>query len=210
MKKIFGFVYEGRYAIIILVTYLLTIIGCVVPTGSMKPTIECGDRFVTVRSYLCEIEQKDIIAFRFPDDEKMVYCKRVIGMPGDVIHSFDGYIFVQSKIKPNCSIWMRENYVKQTLGDNWTFYIPKKGDKVDVNDGNASINGYYVGEAKSFLEYYCENGIVKEDCYFCMGDNRCNSHDSRYWKHHFVKKSKIISEFKLCFFSKNIKHLGFV
>ena len=187
--------------VIIAVLFLTLFISCSVPTPSMAPTINIGDRFVTVRRIYCDIDAQDIITFKYPDDESVFYCKRVIGTPGDVVESKDGIIYVNST-------QFEENYVEENAGDNWIFYIPKKGDKVDVIDNIAYIDGYYVGESKAFLDFYCEDGFVKDDCYFCMGDNRTNSLDSRYWNNHFVMQGKIKSEVKLCYFSKDIRHLG--
>lgn len=193
-----------RLPIMIVVVILTFFVNCYIPTSSMEPTFDVGDRFVTVRSIYCAIDRRDIINFKYPDDESVCFCKRVIGLPGDIIESKKGVVYINGTI-------FEEPYVNETLEDDWTFYIPKKGDVVECVDGNAYVNGYYVGDAELFSFFYCNDCVVKEDCYFCMGDNRTNSHDSRFWQNHFVKKSSIKSEFKLCYFSKNnIKHLGLI
>ena len=35
---------------------------------------------------------------------------------------------------------------------------------------------------------------IPKDCYFVMGDNRNDSHDSRYWNTQFVSKDDILGE----------------
>lgn len=195
--------YETRRVVLFFVIVLTLFVNCLVPSASMAPTINVGDRFITVRSVFCKTNYQDIISFKFPDDESTYFCKRVIGLPGDIVESKKGVIYINREK-------LNESYINETLKDDWIFYIPKKGDKVILKNGDAYINGYYVGDAELFSFFYCRNNIVKEDCYFCMGDNRTNSNDSRFWQNHFVKQSVIKSEFKYCYFSKNINHLGFV
>ena len=56
-----------------------------VPSASMENTIMTGDRVIGFRlSYLFEDPKRgDVIIFRYPDDEKTFYVKRIIGIPGE-------------------------------------------------------------------------------------------------------------------------------
>ena len=56
-----------------------------------------------------------------------------------------------------------------------------------------------------FLDKYCdvnENGeyTVAENLYFCMGDNRNESHDSRFWENTYVAENKILGEAKFKYY----------
>ena len=35
--------------------------------------------------------------------------------------------------------------------------------------------------------------VVPEDCYYVLGDNAANSHDSRYWEDPFVREEDIVA-----------------
>ena len=65
-----------------------------VPTGSMENTIMTGDRVIGSRlSYrFGEPKRGDVIIFHWPDDEKMLFVKRIIGMPGDKVTIRDGHV----------------------------------------------------------------------------------------------------------------------
>ena len=70
-----------------------------VPTGSMENTVETGSRVIVNRvAYLLGDPQRgDIIAFRLPDDESQLYLKRIIGLPGEVIESHEGKVYVDGE-----------------------------------------------------------------------------------------------------------------
>ena len=36
---------------------------------------------------------------------------------------------------------------------------------------------------------------VPFDCYFVLGDNQCNSYDSRYWSDPYVRHNEIIAKY---------------
>ncbi len=70
-------------ALIAFVLNTFIIANSEVPSGSMENTIMTGDRVIGSRlAYLFdEPERGDIVIFRFPDNEKIYYVKRVIGLP---------------------------------------------------------------------------------------------------------------------------------
>lgn len=194
---------------ILVIVFCSIFINVAVPTSSMAPTIEPHDRFLTVRNYLTNFERKDVINFKYPDDGKTWYCKRIVGMPGETIVSVNGILGI--KKAENIVEVIKEDYVKNKSNDSWEIYVPKEGDEVEVIDGEAYIENYCLGDAKTFLDFYCDqNGVVTEDCYFVLGDNRSNSLDARYWEHQFVKESTIVSKLIFCYFSNDFKHLGFL
>lgn len=71
----------------VLVALFLTrfvIVNAYVPTGSMESTIMPKDRLIASRIHylIGDPKRGDIVVFRFPDDEEVLYVKRVIGLPG--------------------------------------------------------------------------------------------------------------------------------
>lgn len=70
--------------------------NAVVPTGSMLNTIHEGDRIIASRlAYVKEDPQRyDVIIFKYPDDEKQIYVKRVIGLPGETVQVINGVVYV--------------------------------------------------------------------------------------------------------------------
>ena len=75
------------------------IINSVVPTGSMESTIMTGTRMIGFRlSYLfSDPQQGDIVIFKYPDDEKQIFVKRVIGTPGDTVEIIGGVTYVNGE-----------------------------------------------------------------------------------------------------------------
>ena len=96
-------------AVIALVLNTFIIANSQVPSGSMENTIMTGDRVIGFRlSYLFqEPERGDVVIFRFPDDEKIYYVKRIIGLPGDTVDIYDGHVYLNGSDTP-----MEEPYVR--------------------------------------------------------------------------------------------------
>lgn len=79
-----------------------------IPSGSMIPTLKIGDHILVNKFIygtkipftdriifsLKKPERGDIIVFKFPEDEKKDFIKRVIGLPGDVIEIKDKRVYV--------------------------------------------------------------------------------------------------------------------
>lgn len=91
--------------IAVIVAFVIThfiIVNAVVPTGSMKNTIMPNDRLIAFRlSYLfSEPQRDDIVVFKAPDDESVLYVKRIIGLPGETINIVDGKVYINDSQTP--------------------------------------------------------------------------------------------------------------
>jgi signal peptidase I len=65
------------------------------PTQSMSPTIEPGDRLVVNK--LVGPKRLDLVAYWSDDAQPAVYCKRLIGLPGERIRFDQGALFVNDQ-----------------------------------------------------------------------------------------------------------------
>ena len=93
-----------------------------VPSGSMEQTIMTGDDLFVYRlPYLfSEPERFDVIVFDYPDNEKLLYIKRIIGMPGEKIEIKNGKVYINDAGEP-----LKEEFVNgQPLGDYGPYYVP--------------------------------------------------------------------------------------
>ena len=91
-----------------------------VPTGSMIPTINTGDRMFVVREYFPEsLKTGDIVVFKvWSDDVETLYVKRLIGTPGDTVEIVDGKVSVNG-------VALNEEYVKRPDQYNGVFHVPE-------------------------------------------------------------------------------------
>ncbi len=181
----------------------------VVPTGSMKNTIGEGDRIIASRlAYInSDPERYDIILFYFPDDESQIFVKRVIGLPGETVTIVDGSAFITDK--DGNTYETDQSFITNgdPIGDYGPFYIPEKGETI-TTDGVFCYaeNGMRVGYSQ-FIDKYCDVSAsgeytVAENLYFCMGDNRNESLDSRFWDNTYVAENKILGEAKFKYYPK--------
>ena len=113
------------FAIAFIAAFIISryiIINAVVPTGSMTNTIMEHDRLIGFRlSYVfSEPERGDIIIFKYPDNEKENFVKRVIGIPGDVIEISDGHVTVNGEV-------LDEPYIREPMETptELTYIVPE-------------------------------------------------------------------------------------
>ena len=159
---------EAIFIAVLLALVIRTLIiqAFTIPSGSMMDTLLVGD-YILVNKFLYGPElpltdyrlpglrpphRGDIIVFKYPQDEKRDFIKRIIGTPGDTVQVRGDLVFVNGKA-------LVEPYVR-------------KVDAPLVDRTHSSYCGYAYG---------CEATVVPADSYFVMGDNRNNSQDSRYW-----------------------------
>lgn len=141
-KEVLSWVMTFVAAILIVVfaqTFL--IINAQVPTGSMVNTIQEGDRIFTFRlSYLFDDPQRgDIIVFRYPDNEKERFTKRVIGLPGERVEIRDGKVYINNSETP-----LDEPYVNGTPTGNFGPYeVPEDCYFMLGDNRNDSLDARY-------------------------------------------------------------------
>jgi len=178
-----------------------------IPSSSMRPGLIVGD-FILINKFSYGIripflneaiipvgkpQRGDVVVFRFPEDTKTNFIKRVIGLPGDKIEYRNKQL---------------------TINDNKVASIPvgeyKYRDENNERGGEQSPSSVIMEEAfngkvhrtlndtgKPTLEplmvhdfphrdgcQYDESGFVctvPQGEYLMLGDNRDNSNDGRYW-----------------------------
>ncbi|MCB1155423.1 MAG: signal peptidase I [Deltaproteobacteria bacterium] len=155
-----------------------------IPSGSMIPTLLVGDHLV-VNKFIYGFEvpfmdkkilpfsrpkRGDIIVFKFPNDPSKDFIKRVIGIPGDKIEVRGKQVYV------NDEPLALEREGTYDYVD--TFEIEQSAELLDEKIGEKThailLSSHFSGADQG--PWY-----VPEHKYFCMGDNRDHSNDSRYW-----------------------------
>lgn len=121
-----------------------------------------------------KIKRFDIVAFKAPPKlktknfNKIWYVKRVIGLPGEIIQIKNKIVYVNGKK-------LKEKFTKFKLHIDF------------LNNFPTSDNSIYM---KKFPEVFSKNFIdiqsgkaflIPNNYFFCMGDNRDLSSDSRIW-----------------------------
>jgi signal peptidase I len=186
-----GFLAEWTVTIILLLFGTTTLVQAfVIPTGSMEDTLLIGDHLLVdklafapaggmTKSLLpySEPHRGDIIVFRYPEDIRQTFVKRVMGVAGDRIHL------------ENKRVWLNGHMLNEPYAVHKTEYLDSYRDNFP-NDPNTPI---YPG-AQRMLEHNVVNGevVVPPGYFFAMGDNRDYSLDSRYWG--FVPRENIIGK----------------
>ncbi|WP_317367814.1 signal peptidase I [uncultured Tyzzerella sp.] len=130
--------------IAIIVAFIIThfiIVNAFVPTGSMKNTIMPSDRLIAFRlSYLfSEPQRDDIIVFKPPDDESVLYVKRIIGLPGETINIIDGKVYINDSQTP-----LPDEYIMEDmLGSFGPYTVPQDSYFVLGDNRNDSQDSRY-------------------------------------------------------------------
>lgn len=141
----------------------------------------------------------DIVVFHFPEDLKMDYVKRLVGLPGETIEIKKGRILANGKEVPTEE--MKKVYY-QNVDSNYStehfygqtgvpFRVPKKGMEIPLSADTAwywskliEMDGHELKlkNGKVFIDGSPrKNYTVEQDYYYVLGDNSSNSRDSRYW-----------------------------
>jgi len=139
-----------------------------IPSGSMEQNLLIGDH-ILVNKFIYgptatelermllpvrDVHRGDIVVFKFPKDPDRDFIKRCMALPGDTISSEDKVLSINGK----------------TVDDS--------GYVFHTDPEILSRRGYYQ---PNLVRDTFGPMVVPAGEYFCMGDNRDNSNDSRFW-----------------------------
>jgi signal peptidase I len=139
-----------------------------IPTGSIENNLLIGDHLLvnkftfgpTASSLerallpLRTIQRGDVIVFKYPEEPARDFIKRVIGLPGDTVELRDKKVSINGT----------------PLDEPYVHFIEPPG----ATSVFREVTSFDVRERYGPV-------TVPANQYFVMGDNRDNSHDSRYW-----------------------------
>ncbi len=166
-----------------------------IPSGSMIPTLLVGD-FILVNKFSYGVrlpivhtkildtgspERGDVAVFRFPDNPRLDYIKRVVGLPGDEVQYSDRTLTVNGELVDT---------------DGETPYVSPINDQ--LVRGAVVRNELLGDQSHTILEYGGERPkgsgtfTVPEGHYFMVGDNRDRSNDGRFWG--FVPEENLVGK----------------
>ena len=160
-----------------------------IPSGSMLPTLKIGD-FILVNKFdyglrlpvlgqtiveFGDPKRGDVMVFKYPEDTRINFIKRVVGIPGDTVEYRNKVVYVNGEVQtltvmaPDGSVMMPAltEEASEQLGDR------------EHRIWRRMTQGRNFGPIQ-----------IPEGQYFVMGDNRDNSNDSRVWG--FVDDSLIV------------------
>jgi signal peptidase I len=139
-----------------------------VPSSSMEKNVLVGDRLL-VNKFLYapggrgglsrllprrSIRRGDVIVFKFPDDPRRDFIKRVVALPGETLAIRNKTVYVNGR----------------PLEEPYTFHA----------DESIWPDDPSVAENRRRRDQFPPHEI-RAGSYFVMGDNRDDSNDSRFW-----------------------------
>ena len=142
LKELVSYALSFLFAVVIaMLVQRFIIINANIPSGSMENTIMTGDRLIGNRlAYLfSEPERGDIVIFKYPDDERQLFVKRVIGMPGELVRIEDARVYVDGEL-------LDEWYLKEEWfvdAGPYTFEVPEDSYFVMGDNRNNSKDSRY-------------------------------------------------------------------
>ena len=147
--------------IVVLIVNNFLLINAKIPSESMEQTIMTGDRVFGNRlAYLFDKPKRfDIVIFKYPDHEKELFIKRIIGMPGETVEIRDGKVYIDGAKEPLDGSFTPE----EPLGDYGPYVVPEDsyfmlGDNRNYSKDSRFWNNPYVAEdkilGKAVLRYF--------------------------------------------------------
>jgi signal peptidase I len=162
--------FEAACVAVIFALYVRTFLvqAFEVPSPSMEKTVLVGDRLLVNKFVYAPhrggplerllpyrpIRRGDVFVFKFPEDPKRDFVKRVVGLPGDIVSIRDKELFVNDARQSEPRAFHSDDHVRAA----------------DPLLPPSYLRRDQLPETR-----------VPPGAYFALGDNRDDSHDSRFW-----------------------------
>ena len=117
--------------VFVLIINNFVIVNASIPSESMENTIMTKDRLFGNRlAYLFgEPKRGDIVIFKYPDDERKLYIKRIIGLPGEKVSIVSGKVYINDSTTP-----LDEPYLSEPMDGNYGPYNVPEGEYFMLGD----------------------------------------------------------------------------
>ena len=187
-----------------------------IPTGSMLETLQIGDQLLVSKFHygirmpfsdnilipVYEPARGDIVVFEYPFNEKLDanrptlrdvdFVKRIVGIPGDKVEIRAKQVYVNGKL-------VEGPYIQHTREDIEVNPLPEGHPEVSVDPKEYFDHCEDVTTLCRSKRDWMPRITVPEGKYFCMGDNRDESFDSRFWG--FVDRASIKGKAMIIYWS---------
>ncbi|MBL4823059.1 MAG: signal peptidase I [Colwellia sp.] len=185
-----------------------------IPSGSMMPTLLDGD-FILVNKFNYGLkdpvarnkffdvgspERGDVVVFKYPQDPRIDYIKRVIGLPGDRIIYRNKSLYIKAVCKPSDAKCPEFVQIVNSFTNKYQGPDAEQGlnqfEADMLNKKHNILNDQYTMPRTG--HYFQQSGTAEDEFlvpaghYFVMGDNRDNSLDGRFWG--FVPEENLVGQ----------------
>lgn len=109
--------------IVVFVVNNVVLINAKIPSESMEETIMTNDRIFGFRlAYKFDQPKRyDVIIFKYPDNPRELFIKRIIGLPGETVSMREGKVYINDSEKPLDDSFCPED----PLGDFGPYTVPE-------------------------------------------------------------------------------------
>ncbi len=118
----------------------------IVSGSSMFPTFENGQYLVVdeISYRVSEPKRDDVIVFRYPNDTKKFFIKRIIGLPNETVKIKGNDVTIINTEYPN-GLKLDQPFVENTANNDLTFQLKDNEYFVLGDNRNASADSRYWG-----------------------------------------------------------------
>ncbi len=135
----------------------------------------------------------DIVVFKYPENKNVYFIKRVVGLPGDVVEIKNRAVKINGEMNELNRVSVEDLAASPYLSEmsEAEYYM----EKLPLEKVPHFVRFENRDESSEELMTF----EVPKNSYFVMGDNRYNSHDSRFWG--YVSFDELVGKAQLIWLS---------